>query len=136
MRLAAITVVPLPRKQSITMSSRAVLSRIAPATRRHRLDRHFSNLLLLLPNNGLPFVRGGQERLSARCFSSQNAASGGGNSSSAQAVAKRPRSREIIHRSPEGWHSLDTSERPTEPEAESVSRIESILSNNARRGPR
>jgi hypothetical protein len=54
------------------------------------------------------------------------------------AHATRPRSREIIHRSPEGWRSLDTSERPTEPEAEveSFSRIDTILGGNARRGPR
>lgn len=48
----------------------------------------------------------------------------------------RPRSREIIHRSPEGWRSLDTSERPTEPEADnSFGRIDQILGGNARRGP-
>lgn len=39
--------------------------------------------------------------------------------------------------SPEGWRSLDTSERPTEPEADSpFGRIDQILGGNVRRGPR
>jgi hypothetical protein len=54
------------------------------------------------------------------------------------APAARPRSREIIYRSPQGWRSLDTgAAEQREPEVDpTFSRIDSILGGNSRRGPR
>jgi hypothetical protein len=55
----------------------------------------------------------------------------------AQAATSHRMSHNLTGSSPEGWHSLDTSERPTEPEADSpFGRIDQILGGNARRGQR